>query len=109
MQKRNENKGQKKNIARHYPTLSDLTRLSPTYDVQTRPAKSELVQLLYNSRKQLNGPVSAGKALITAHHTNCLNRSSDNTRTLVNTHKLSSNTQKPAPHHQDESDANDPQ
>ena len=96
----------RKNNARSDPTYTHLTRLDPTCDVQTRPTMSDLVQLLYNALKQLNGPASAEKAPITAHHTNCMNCSSDNPKTLVYTHKLSSNTQtrKPASHHQDQSD-----
>ena len=103
MQKRNDNNCQKKNIARSDPTYTHLTRLDPTFDVQTRPTMSDLVQLLYNAHKQLNGPASAEEA---PHHTNCMNCSSDNPKTLVNAHELSSNTQMrmPASHHQDESD-----
>ena len=65
MQKRNDNNCQKKNIARSDPTYTYLTRLDPTFVVQTRPAISEFVQLLYNAHTQLNGPASAEKA---PHH-----------------------------------------
>ena len=65
MQKRNDNNCQKKNIARSDPTYTHLTRLDPTFDVQTRPTMVEFVQLLYNAHKQLNGPASAEEA---PHH-----------------------------------------
>ena len=53
----------------------------------------------------------ASEALITAQQTILMNCSSDIMQTLVNAHKLSSNTQtrKLATHLQDESDSNDPQ
>ena len=54
-----------------------------------RPTMSEFVQLSYNARKQLNGPASAGEALTADHHINHKNCSSDNTKTLANTGKLS--------------------
>jgi hypothetical protein len=89
MQKRNDNNCQKKNIARFDPTYTYLTRLDPTFDVQTRPTMSEIAQLLYNTHERFNGPASAEEAPITAHHNNCMNCSSDNPKTLINARKRS--------------------
>ena len=64
---------------------------------------SEFVQLSHNPRRQWYETPGASQALITAHHINHKNCSSDITQTLVNAHKLSSNTQtrKPVTHQQD--------
>ena len=45
MQKRNDNNARKK-YRRFDPTYTYLTRLDPTFDVQTRPTMVEIAQLL---------------------------------------------------------------
>ena len=91
MQKRNNNKNQKKN----HPLLPDFSAISAISAIFP-PKHDPPCEGSYNSRRHWNETPSASQALTAAHHRN---HGSDNPKTLVNSHKLSpnANMSRPAP------------
>ena len=81
MQKRNDNKNQKKNRPL-LPVFSAISAIFPPK--HDPPCKGS-----YNSRRHWNETSSASQALTAAHHLSHVYHSSDITQTLVNSRKLS--------------------
>jgi len=88
MQKRDDNKDQKKNSPA-FTRLFRHFRYSRYIPAKTRPTISPDIQLLYISRLTSYAPTRTSQSLITAHRANLMNSSSDNPKTLVNSRKRS--------------------
>ena len=106
MQKRNDNKDRIK-ISPAFTRLFRHFRFFRHIPAKTPPAISPDIQLLYISHLISYAPTRTRESLITDHRTIHMNWLSDITQTLVNAHKLSSNshTRKPVTHHQDKRSA----
>ena len=85
MQKRNDSKNQKKKFTRFYPTFPPFP-LFPPYTRQNTTRHVKVRTTLADTENETPG---ASQALITAHHPNHVNHSSDITQTLVIARKRS--------------------
>jgi len=97
MQKRNDNNCQKKISSALARLCRHSRHMTPKY---VPPCHG-----LYNSRitptVSCTAPSALRRAQSQPHCAICMNCSADNTKTLVNTHKLSSNARTSQPHRQD--------